>query len=146
MDGGKNFPAGIYMFKVNNGNSRTRCERCSKLTIKTPERRHWRRSGVLIVNFEHISQLVLVFLLLTLNMQMPTGTGFFRSSSSEELCKKNVMGNSTKFLRKQLCPSLFSNQVASCMFATLLKETPVSFFNIFFCKCNREISKFWYDT
>ena len=26
---------------------------CSKLTIKTPERRHWRRSGVFIVNFEH---------------------------------------------------------------------------------------------
>ena len=28
----------------------------------------WRRSGVFIVNFEHISHLVLVFLLLTLNM------------------------------------------------------------------------------
>ena len=39
----------------------------SKLTIETPERRHWRRSGVFIVNFEHISHLVLVFLLLTLN-------------------------------------------------------------------------------
>ena len=33
----------------------------------------WRRSGVFIVNFEHISQLVLVFLLLTLNKEMPTG-------------------------------------------------------------------------
>ena len=41
-----------------------------KLTIKTPERHHLRFSGVLIVNFEHISRphLVLVFLLLTLNM------------------------------------------------------------------------------
>ena len=29
---------------------------------------HWRRSGVFIVNFEHVSHLVLVFLLLTLNM------------------------------------------------------------------------------
>ena len=29
---------------------------CLKLTIKTPERRHWRYSGVFIVNFEHISQ------------------------------------------------------------------------------------------
>ena len=27
------------------------------LTIKTPERRQWRRSGVFIVNFEHISHL-----------------------------------------------------------------------------------------
>ena len=61
-------PAGIYLFKVDNRNTRTRCEICSKLTIKTPERRQWRRSGVFIVNFEHISHLVLVFLLLTLNM------------------------------------------------------------------------------
>ena len=30
--------------------------------------RHWRRSGIFIVNFEHISHLVLVFLLLTLSM------------------------------------------------------------------------------
>ena len=35
-------PAGIYLFKVNNRNTRTRCEICSKLTIKTPERRQWR--------------------------------------------------------------------------------------------------------
>ena len=61
------FPAGNYMFKVNNGNARTRCEIYSKLTIKTPERRHWRRSGVFIVNFEYISHLILMFLLLTLN-------------------------------------------------------------------------------
>ena len=32
-------PAGNYMFKVNNRNTRARCEICSKLTIKTPERR-----------------------------------------------------------------------------------------------------------
>ena len=30
-----------YMFKVNNRNTRTRCEICSKLTIKIPERCHW---------------------------------------------------------------------------------------------------------
>ena len=29
-------PAGIYLLKVNNRNTRTRCEICSKLTIKTP--------------------------------------------------------------------------------------------------------------
>ena len=28
---------------------------CSKLTIKTPERRQWRLSGVFIVNFEHVN-------------------------------------------------------------------------------------------
>ena len=57
--------AGIYLLKNNNRNTRTRCEICSKLTIKTSERR-W--PGVFIVNFEHISHLVMVFLLLTLNM------------------------------------------------------------------------------
>ena len=59
-------PADNYIFKVNNRNTRTKCEICSKLTIKIPERR--RRSGTFIVNFEHISHLVMVFLLLILNM------------------------------------------------------------------------------
>ena len=61
-----NTQAGNYIFKVNNRNTRTRCEICSKLTIKTPERRQWRCSSV-IVNFEHITYLVLVILLLTLS-------------------------------------------------------------------------------
>ena len=61
-------PVGIYLLKVNNRNTRTRFEICSKLTIKTPEQRHWRHFGIFIVNFEDISHLVLVFLLLTLNM------------------------------------------------------------------------------
>ena len=58
--------AGNYMLKVNNRSTRERCEIYSKLAIKIPERRHWRHSSVLIVNFEHISHLPLVFLLLTL--------------------------------------------------------------------------------
>ena len=52
------------MFKVDNRNTRTGCEISSKLTINTQERRYWRHHGVFIVNFEHISQLVLLFLLL----------------------------------------------------------------------------------
>ena len=66
-----NNPAGIYLLKVNNRNTRKRCEICSKLTIKTPEQRQWRRCGVFIVNFKLISHLVLAFLLWTLNMQFP---------------------------------------------------------------------------
>ena len=61
------FPANIYLFKVNDRNTRNRCKICSKLTIKTPEQRHWRRYDVFIANFEHISYLFLVFLSLTLN-------------------------------------------------------------------------------
>ena len=33
-------PARNYIFKVSNRNTRTRCEKCLKLTINTPERRN----------------------------------------------------------------------------------------------------------
>ena len=49
------------MLKVNNKNTWTKCEICSKLTIKT------------LVNFEHFSNLVQVFQLLTLSKFMPAG-------------------------------------------------------------------------
>ena len=66
-----------YMFKVNNRNTaRTRCEICSNLAIKTPERRQWRCAGVFIVNFEHISHLVVVFLLLTLSSKCRLGWAY----------------------------------------------------------------------
>ena len=63
-------PTNIYLFKLNNRNTRKRCEICSKLTIKTTARRPWRRSGVFIVNFKYIPHLFLLFLFLTLNKQM----------------------------------------------------------------------------
>ena len=62
-----NFPANIYLFKINNRNTKKRYELCPKLTLRTPERRERRHSGVFIVNFEHTSQHFLVFLLLTWN-------------------------------------------------------------------------------
>ena len=34
------YPTNIYLPKANNRNTRNICEICSKLTIKTPERRH----------------------------------------------------------------------------------------------------------
>ena len=48
------YPVGIYMLKVNNRNTRTTCEICSKLTIKIPERLQWRFtpcSSVSIANY-----------------------------------------------------------------------------------------------
>ena len=63
------YPAGNYMFKINNRNTRTRSEICLKLTIKITGstkitsgflmfsggiKRDLRRSGIFIVNFEHI--------------------------------------------------------------------------------------------
>ena len=44
-----------FSFKVNNKNTRKRCEICSKITIKTLERHHRLHSGVFIVNFEQIN-------------------------------------------------------------------------------------------
>ena len=67
------YRANIYMLKFNNRNIRKSGEICSKLTILTSELRQLRRSGVFIVNFEHISNLFLVFQLLTLNKQMLAG-------------------------------------------------------------------------
>ena len=66
----KSFPAGIYLLKVNNRNTRTDCEICPKLTIKTPVNGVGVVLGSLLLtlNIFHISHLVLVFLLLTLNM------------------------------------------------------------------------------
>ena len=40
------------------------CDICSKLTIKTPKRGQWCLSSIFIVNFEHISLVILVFPLL----------------------------------------------------------------------------------
>ena len=58
---------GNYVFKVNNRNPRARCDLYWKLTIKTPDRHRSRHSSVFTVNFQHISYLVLAFLLLPLS-------------------------------------------------------------------------------
>ena len=55
------YPVSIYVLIVNNRNTRTRCEICSKLTMKSTERCYPHYSGisivnlsVSIVNFEHV--------------------------------------------------------------------------------------------
>ena len=53
-------PAGIYLFKVNNRNTRTMCEICSELTIKTPERRQGRHTVKVLTNFTHCSGVSIV--------------------------------------------------------------------------------------
>ena len=55
------YPTGIYLFRANNKYTRPLSKNCSKLIIKIPERRHQSRSGVFIVNFKHISPIVLMF-------------------------------------------------------------------------------------
>ena len=60
----KVFPVGIYLLKVNNKNTKTRYEICSKLAIKTPERRYWHK---------YFIPCPIVFILLTLNIYLPAG-------------------------------------------------------------------------
>ena len=62
-----NNPASIYLLKVSNRKTKTSCEICSNLTIKTPKRNQGCSFRVFIVNFEHFSHHVLLFLLLTLS-------------------------------------------------------------------------------
>ena len=62
-----NYPAGIYLLKVNNRNTRTKCD-MFKVNNKDTQMTPMACSGAFIVNFEHISDLALMFLLLTLNM------------------------------------------------------------------------------
>ena len=51
-------PVGIYLLKLNDGNTKTVCEICPKLTMKTTERRQWHCSDVFIVNIEQIVSIV----------------------------------------------------------------------------------------
>ena len=44
-------PDDMYLLKVNKRKTRAKCEICLKLTVKTPKRLQWCRSGVSIVNF-----------------------------------------------------------------------------------------------
>ena len=44
------YSAGIYHLKVNNRNTRAKCELCLKFTIETSERRHWRVNQFLTIN------------------------------------------------------------------------------------------------
>ena len=68
-----NFSTNKYNHNVNDRNARKRCDIYSELIIKTPEQSYWCRFGVLIVIFEHISHLFLVFLLLTFDSQNIVG-------------------------------------------------------------------------
>ena len=110
-------PASIYLFKVNKRNSGKGFEICSKLTTKTPERRHWRCSGVFIVKCEHISHIFLVFLLLNLKKKMLAGTyaiTFLVPQSIQEklTMKKNFSSLIARHLAFQETKNLLSPYVS----------------------------------
>ena len=71
----RNNPANIYLFKFKNRNTRKRCEVSSKLTIKTPERRH---------------NVVLVFLLLLWTYFRPFPSVPFLTFNKSMLAQKII--------------------------------------------------------
>ena len=79
-----------------------KCEICSKLTLKTPEQLHWRRSGVLIANNEHISHLFLAFLLLNLNKKMLTRFVLLLFSIKEQISIRFSPTGNNRFIKKNL--------------------------------------------
>ena len=95
------------MFKVNNRNAGERCEICSELTIEEIKRRHRRRCGVFIVNFEHNSHLPLVFLL-----------HFYFQQVNENWNKVNfanqVSCTSTIIIHKTVLKKKITSEVENC--------------------------------
>ena len=57
-----NFPAGIYMCKVNNGNTRTMREIWSKLPVKASLGRQWRLFRDLLLTLNEFQALFRYFL------------------------------------------------------------------------------------
>ena len=83
-------PADKYLFKVKCRNTILTCWLWSKSATKTPERCH----AVFIFNFEHIQQINLIFLLLTLDMYLSVG---HRIKSTKKL--KCTLNNRAVFFK-----------------------------------------------
>ena len=116
---------------------------CSKLTMKTLEQHQCCRSGIFIVNCEHISHIVLVvdFELANICWVYIEKTNTLRSSSQEMFCEKGVLRNFTKSTGKHLCQSLFFNNVSGLKVNNKdTRTTPGTLAQVFSCEfC--EISK-----
>ena len=78
----KSYPANIYMFKVNNRNTKKKCGICSELTIKTPEQHHYVQNN--------ITDIVLVSLLLNLTSFTFSAATPFSSVSIVDFKQVNV--------------------------------------------------------
>ena len=83
----KKIPANNYLFKINNRNNRQMSKICSKIRIKTPERRC---SDVFIVNFEHIWRLFLVFAFMISSMCLFAMVHSFLRSKNRNVRKNPV--------------------------------------------------------
>ena len=108
----------------------------AKVKIKLPSyffsNSHGWHFGVFIINFKHISQLVLVFLLSTLDMQLPAGKFPEHSLPSEQEWKPVLKITPTLPTRKY-CPPRSNKFIATiasladCCVAYSIKPYPLCF-------------------
>ena len=96
------------MLKVKNKNTKTRCQICLKLTRMSQERCHWHHSGVFIVNFEDISQLLLLPLV-NFSRKIPTGL----IPTLTRLKKMGLRWNSLPWFSKNLRKSIHNIEQSS---------------------------------
>ena len=80
----------IYLLKVNNRNISKIYEICLKLKIETPEPHRWRCSSLFIVIFEQLSQVFLVFTLLTLKKLMLVTSWRLVNVTYQSIFTKNI--------------------------------------------------------
>ena len=83
-----NWEKSILKLKVSNRNTRTKCEICSKLIIKTPEQHQLTSLRCLYCKLDTHFTTCLVFALVTLNMQLFAGQ---LSSFCEEIHREAAM-------------------------------------------------------
>ena len=107
------FPASIYLSKVNNRNTWIMCEICSKLIIKTSERHHSTHCNIFIVDFEQISHVILMFLLLTLSKWMPAGLVSFSEVAAQVNYKIRLWCKVTK---ERLIHKYFSIEIPCVLY------------------------------
>ena len=73
---------------------------------------HWHHSGVFVVNFEHISHFVLMFLLLTLTRQLQIG-----------ICSLNKLSSEINFIKKLAFWNGFPRPVVKSVIHEVLNTT-----------------------
>ena len=85
-------PAGIYLLKVNNRNTRTRCKICSKLTIKTPKRR---QQIIYFRSFQMVSDCFSLFLTLVGSPLIQVWRSFLRNTFNVHTHAENTESKNT---------------------------------------------------
>ena len=93
----KTFPAGIYMFKINNGNNET-SEICSTLAIKTPQSRSFLNS---IINLQRYQVQVIWAMLLKEHISLKTQKSW---DSTQNVCSKSFNTRSRISFKRSLQP------------------------------------------